>query len=82
MRTIERYRRVDHNTIQFNLTIDDPKTYTKTWYAEPRLIKLKPDVEIRNLFAWPPKRRNLPGESASLQPDKSARNDEWSKGAR
>src|SRR5438093_6440608 len=36
MRTIERYRRVDHDTIQFNLTIDDPKTYTKTWEAEPR----------------------------------------------
>ena len=50
MRTIERYRRVDHNTIQFNLIIDDPKTYTKTWNAEPRLIKLKPGVEIPESF--------------------------------
>src|SRR2546422_9524360 len=45
-----RYRRVDHTTIQFNLTIDDPKTYTKTWEAEPRVIKLKPGVEIPESF--------------------------------
>ena len=50
MRTIEHYRRVDHTTIQFNLTIDDPKTYTKTWEAEPRVIKLKPGVEIPESF--------------------------------
>ena len=50
MRTIERYRRVDHNTIQFNLTIDDPKTYTKIWEADPRVIKLKPGVEIPESF--------------------------------
>jgi len=50
MRTTERYRRVDRNTIQFNLTIDDPKTYTKTWMADPRTIKLKPGVEIPESF--------------------------------
>ena len=50
MRTIERYRRVNHDTIEFNLTIDDPKTYTKTWYADPRVIKLKPGVEIPESF--------------------------------
>jgi hypothetical protein len=27
----ERYRRVDHDTLQLALTIDDPKAYTKTW---------------------------------------------------
>ena len=41
MRTIERYRRVDHNTIQFNLTIDDPKTYTK-----PFTVKLTQVIEL------------------------------------
>jgi len=50
MRTIERYRRVDRNTIEFNLTIDDPKTYTKTWITEPRLIKPRPGVEIQESF--------------------------------
>ena len=50
MRTIERYRRVDPATIQFNLTIVDSKTYTKTWEAEPRLIKPRPGVEILESF--------------------------------
>ena len=50
MKTIERYRRVDRNTIQFNLTIDDPKTYSKTWEAEPRQIKARPGVEIPESF--------------------------------
>jgi hypothetical protein len=50
MRTIERYRRVDPNTIQFNLSIVDPKTYTKTWDAEPRVIKPRPGVEILESF--------------------------------
>jgi hypothetical protein len=36
MRTIERYRRVDPATIQFNLTIVDPKIYTKYVDALPR----------------------------------------------
>jgi hypothetical protein len=50
MKTIERYRRIDQNTIQFNLTIIDPKTYTKTWETEPRQIKSKPGVEIPESF--------------------------------
>jgi len=50
MRTIERYRRIDRNTIHFNLTIEDPKTYTKTWEAEPRDIKLRTGVEIPESF--------------------------------
>ena len=50
MRTTERYRRVDRNTIDFKLTIDDTKTYTKTWEAEPRVIKARPGVEIPESF--------------------------------
>jgi hypothetical protein len=50
MKTTERYRRIDRNTIDFKLTIDDPKTYTKTWEAESRQIKLRPGVEIPESF--------------------------------
>jgi len=50
MKTIERYRRIDANTIDFHLTIDDPKTYTKIWEAEPRTIKARPGVEIAESF--------------------------------
>lgn len=38
---VERYRRVDHDTLQLVLTIDDPKAYTKTWEATNN-YKLKP----------------------------------------
>ena len=36
--------------IEFKLTINDPKTYTKTWEAEPRLIKPRPGVEVLESF--------------------------------
>jgi hypothetical protein len=31
LHVIERYRRADHDTLQLDLTIDDPKAYTKSW---------------------------------------------------
>ena len=30
---IERYKRVDANTLELDMTIDDPGAYTKPWYA-------------------------------------------------
>lgn len=36
---IERFRRIDHNTLQLDLTIDDPKAYTRTWYGR-KMFKL------------------------------------------
>jgi len=29
MRVEERYKRVDHNTLELTVTVDDPKIYTK-----------------------------------------------------
>src|SRR6266404_2111050 len=46
LRVVERFRRVDHDTLQIDYTIDDPKAYTKTWTAQ-RIFKLKPDWEIK-----------------------------------
>ena len=34
MRLIERFTRVDENTIRYQFTIDDPSTWTKPWSAE------------------------------------------------
>ncbi len=45
LHVVERIRRVDHNTLQDDFTIDDPKTFTKTWTAQ-QLYDLKPDWEI------------------------------------
>jgi hypothetical protein len=47
MRLEERYQRVDRDTINFTLRIDDPQAYTKSWNALPRVLKLRPRAEIR-----------------------------------
>jgi hypothetical protein len=41
----ERIRRVDHDTLQDDFTIEDPKAYTKPWTAQ-QIYKLKPGWEI------------------------------------
>lgn len=46
MHVVERLRRVDHDTLVDEYTIDDPKAYTKSWTAQ-RTFKLKPDWQIQ-----------------------------------
>ncbi len=41
----ERVRRPDHDTLQDDFTIEDPKAYTKPWTAQ-QIYKLKPGWEI------------------------------------
>jgi hypothetical protein len=50
LRLEERYRRVDLDTIEFNLKIDDPKVFTKTWAADQRTLKRRPNREIPASF--------------------------------
>jgi hypothetical protein len=45
LHTIERYKRPDLGHIEYVLTIDDPKTYTKPWDS-PRTWVLHPEWEI------------------------------------
>jgi hypothetical protein len=50
MRTTERYHRVDHDTILYNLTVDDPKAYSKPIVAPQRTMKLlAPEDQIEEL---------------------------------
>jgi hypothetical protein len=42
---VERFRRIDRNTLTDELTIEDPKAYTKTWNAT-LYFELKPDWDI------------------------------------
>ena len=49
MRVTERYQRVDHDTILYNITVDDPKAYTKPIVGPQRTMKLKPNAEIQEL---------------------------------
>jgi hypothetical protein len=50
MHLTERYRRVDHDTLELSIVIDDPKAYTKTWVSSPRLFKFEPGWEIGEYF--------------------------------
>ena len=45
LHVIERYRRKDFGHLSIDITIDDPKAYTKPWtvHEEPRLL---PDTEL------------------------------------
>jgi hypothetical protein len=45
LHVVERIRRVDHNTLEDDFTIDDPKAYTKTWTAQ-QMYDLKPDWQV------------------------------------
>ncbi len=41
LHVVERLRRVDHDTLQDDVTIDDPRAYTKSWTGQ-QVFKLKP----------------------------------------
>jgi len=49
-RLTERYRRLNHDTLELQVTIDDPKSYTKAWVSPPKLHKLEPGWEIAEWF--------------------------------
>jgi hypothetical protein len=53
MRLEERYRRVDKDTIELTMTVNDPKTYTKPWVSEKKTFKMQPRREIREIFCVP-----------------------------
>ncbi len=46
----ERYRRLNKDTLELQIIIDDPKAYTKTWISPPKLHKLEPGWEIAEWF--------------------------------
>ncbi len=50
MHVIERYRRLNHDTLELQITMDDPKAYTKPWVNPPKLYKMEPGWEIGEWF--------------------------------
>ncbi len=46
MRLQERYRRVDFDTIELTITLDDPKFYTKQWVSDKKIYRLQPQQLI------------------------------------
>ena len=55
LRVEERFQRVDHDTLNLTVTIDDPKVYTKPWAAGGAVaLKLQPpNREIKEFFCVP-----------------------------
>lgn len=50
----ERYRRVNHDTLEMTMEIEDPKAYTKPWVgSEPKVFKLRPKLELMELPCVP-----------------------------
>lgn len=46
MRVTERYQRVDHDTILYDITVSDPKAYTQPIVGPHRPMKLRPKDKI------------------------------------
>lgn len=46
LHVIERYTRVNYDTIGYEVTIDDPKAFTKTWNAPPSSLSLRPGERL------------------------------------
>jgi hypothetical protein len=46
----ERYRRLNHDTLEQQIIIEDPRVYTKPWVSPPKLHKLEPGWEIAEWF--------------------------------
>ncbi len=50
MHLTERYRRLDHDTLEMQIIMDDPTAYTKPWVNPPQRFKLEPGWEIAEFF--------------------------------
>jgi hypothetical protein len=55
LRVEEQFHRIDHDTLELTVTIDDPKMYTKPWVAlDKQRFKLRPpNFDIREMICSP-----------------------------
>ncbi len=55
LRAEERFHRVDHDHLEWTVTIDDPKMYTKSWVALDKFpMKLQPpNFDVREMICSP-----------------------------
>lgn len=47
LHVVERYERVDYDTITYNVLIEDPKVFTKSWNTAPSFLSLRPGERLR-----------------------------------
>ena len=53
MRIVERWRRVNYTTLESQLTVTDPKTYTQPWVTPKATTTLVPGAELGENFCAP-----------------------------
>ena len=53
MKVQERYMRLDHNTLEVTITVDDPKAYTKPFVITTSRFKWIPNQELREEICVP-----------------------------
>ena len=53
MRVQERYTRLNHNTLEMTITVDDPKAYTKSFVITTSQFKWIPNQELREEICVP-----------------------------
>jgi hypothetical protein len=53
MRIVERWRRVNYGTLEVQMTVTDPKTYTQPWVTAKATIPLMPGAELWEDFCVP-----------------------------
>ena len=53
MRLVERYRRVDADTLKLMMTLYDPKIYMRPWESETKVLKRNPKSQFEEIFSVP-----------------------------
>jgi hypothetical protein len=53
MRVVERWRRVNYGTLEVQMTVIDPKTYTEPWVTPKATIPLMPGAELWEDYCVP-----------------------------
>ena len=53
MKVQERYTRLDHNTLEVSITVDDPKAYTKPFVITTSRFKWIPNQQLREEICVP-----------------------------
>ena len=53
LHVVERFTRIDGDTLRITFMFDDPKAYEKPWTAAPRILKSKPGRELLESFCVP-----------------------------
>jgi hypothetical protein len=53
MKVVERWRRLDYGTIETQITVIDPKTYTQPWVTAAAKTALVPGAELGEYFCAP-----------------------------